>query len=279
MAYTGTGTQDDPYIVDNWEDLKTLASTIRVWIALQEDAENKVMDIAQTEDGKGIHQGMNFRANIIGNGWTIRNLYLAGGTLFNGGTIAAAISNLRFENIICNSTSVFYGSYSFQNCQFTGLMQNQNTFFTAIANSSVSDCAFHLHFAPSCKSGVMIEKATVSRCTMHLHGVWNGGSVYNANCTTQDNYMTGELELRGGDLCVSSNQDGNTVIALTVTGTGTYTANTAGSAANIVDGSLVGEEIVKQITGTNWYCLTTEQMQSVEYLTETIGFPVVAEET
>ena len=45
MAYTGNGTQTEPYIVDNWKDLKTVSATEGVYVRLDPDAECKVMDI------------------------------------------------------------------------------------------------------------------------------------------------------------------------------------------------------------------------------------------
>ena len=73
MAATGTGTQADPYVVDNWPDFLTVCnlttSTYIVWA----DSENKVIDFNTIND-RGFTDTITIKGNVDFNSWELRNL-------------------------------------------------------------------------------------------------------------------------------------------------------------------------------------------------------------
>lgn len=279
MAYTGTGTQDDPFVVDNWEDLKTLSPVTNRWIALDPDAENKVMDLRDTADRRGIDTALTMRANILGNGWTIRNLVLGQRGYINSNSIAAKIWDLSFENCIFYGRYLFHQVFEMENCRFTVMFMKYNALTTTVYTSQFTNCAFHFYFAPGCIADDLFIHSKLNGCTVHLRGMWPGGCLEGQSSSMENCLVTGELELTDTVLTIGGDvSDKNNVFTLQVTGTGTYEETADGYAANLVAADLAADTVSCNIAGAHWHGLTNAQMQDREYLLYTLGFPVVAAE-
>ncbi len=127
MAYTGTGTQDDPYVVDSWDDYITLAQsyidgTYRYsntpYIKFA-DVDNKIIDLNDIKP-EGYRTQLPCRANIDFNGWTIRNLRMISVARVFNTTFASAssgwntigIKNAKFENCYIESSSENFGIFA-----------------------------------------------------------------------------------------------------------------------------------------------------------------------
>lgn len=273
MAYTGSGTQNDPIVIDNWEDLKTQMMRSGIWISLDPDAENKVIDFLDTEEKAGLTQIFSLRAHILGNGWTFRNVICQQNGYFFNNNVIATIQDLHFENILILGEYLFNGKYNFVNCQFTAMLQKYATLHRS-TYSNYTGCSFHLYFSPSCTNfynGVILQ-SILTGCTIHLRGKWNGGKLFNNKLHCSQ--VTGSLEL-AGDLELGSNaEDENSFYDLTLTGTGGVQETAAGGSANLVNISAFGDGVTYSITGNNWHALTEEQLKDAAYLLE-IGFPCV----
>lgn len=274
MAYTGTGTQADPFVISTWEDLKAQMYQLGVWIALDPDAENKVMDLRDTEDRAGFTDQTVLRAHILGNGWTIRNVIChQGGHFYNSTSNLATIQDLNFENVLVLGNFAFNGRYNFVNCHFTAMLQKYTTFHYSMY-AKYTNCALHLYFSPSCvpSYNTVLLQCDLTGCTFHVQGTWNGGSFFNraVNCVQ----VTGNLKLVGNLELGSNTNDTNSFYDLTLTGTGTVTESTGGGSANLVNISGFGDGVTYSITGDNWYALTEDQLRDGAYLLS-IGFPCV----
>ncbi len=275
MAYTGLGTPEQPYIVDNWLDFKTLCSLPQAYIAFDTNVETKVIDMNATEERKGLTEDLIIAANIIGNGWEIRNLVTNGYRIVCGEN-AVHIENLHFTNIINSSDEVFCGAFQFTRCCISGVFLSNNCLFDD-SYGSAEECAFNLHCLSDAANGILFGNYHLSYCNIHLGGSMMGctlvlsGSL--SNCC-----LTGAITLEGGYLHLSNGLnagvDRYNVVTLSVSGTGTVTS-TSVSGACIANADLITGSIVNNVTGANWHALTTSQMQDADYLLNVVGFPCV----
>lgn len=96
MAYTGTGSQDDPFIVSDWDTFISLVSRNGVYIKW-EDVADKSIDFNNVNPF-GYTSAITVNANVDFNNWVFRNL------VFNQ-----------------NSSHMFYGSGVLQNGAFVNL--------------------------------------------------------------------------------------------------------------------------------------------------------------
>ena len=131
---TGTGTSADPYIVDNWNDLVSKMKEYDVYIELDPNSENKVIDMNDAAPNGVGNISIKFK-NLKGNNWTIKNIYCPYKNLFTYNSVSSpetkhsiTFENLNIVNIYKNDTcseydcSVFYSNNSeypliFRNCK------------------------------------------------------------------------------------------------------------------------------------------------------------------
>ncbi|MBE6850275.1 MAG: hypothetical protein E7504_00825 [Ruminococcus sp.] len=280
MAYRGIGTQDDPYIVDNWTDFKALCSSDEHYIAFDPDAENKVIDLNETEDRGGLQSNLLFHAKVNGNGWRIRNLVTNGyflGMADGWNYAAITAENLHFENLIVQGGKLFYGNCHFVGCSFSGYLFNDAKLFSVlnVSGGYVEACTFNLHVNRSMES--IFSCSMMLHCNIRLTGKLSGSIsegneyVWMRNCS-----VTGSVELNGGILELgTSPYDENIMIALQCRGTGSIRTINSAASACIIDRDLIDDPILTDISTDNWYTLSTEQMQNADYLIQTVGFPCV----
>lgn len=73
MAATGSGTQADPYIVDNWDDFLSVCNlTTSTWIRWA-DADEKIIDFNEINP-QGYDSTIEIKGNVDFNNWELRNL-------------------------------------------------------------------------------------------------------------------------------------------------------------------------------------------------------------
>ncbi len=275
MAYTGTGTQEDPYIVDNWEDFLALCGTSGAYIAFDPDAENKVIDLNETSDRNGISRQISLYATVDGNGWIIRNMVYRSGYIV--GNNESIISNLHFHNFISYCSDKLFSKVNFTECSFSGMLLGTNCFSTQTGTAAtvLRRCAFNLHFMG--QTGTVFSRyTTLYNCNIVLNGTAESLSVASsyAGSALKGCRISGKLTLNGGTLSFgTSSENQNSAVMLEVDGTGTVSASSAAALACIVDADLLADTLTQNITGTNWHALTTAQMQDPDYLVNTIGFP------
>lgn len=163
MAVQGNGTQADPYIVDIWEDFIEKAQENNVYIkfADKEKPEDKVIDMNKTSP-EGITSYINVKANIDGNGWTIKNLYIkdlnssySSYGLFHYRDTSRTISNLNFLNFYIKKGKLFSSDTcrpTISNCSFSGLLYDNSSFIWT--TTGTNDYSF-----------------TFYRCSFNLRGI------------------------------------------------------------------------------------------------------------
>lgn len=101
MAATGTGTQADPYVVDNWADFLTVCNISATTYVTWADSENKVIDFNDI-DPNGLTETVAMKGFIDFNNWELRNLYTTAVIAFQLGTASneapQSISNVKITN-------------------------------------------------------------------------------------------------------------------------------------------------------------------------------------
>ena len=141
---TGTGTSADPYIVDNWNDLVSKMKEYDVYIELDPNSENKVIDMNDAAPNGVGNISIKFR-KLKGNGWTIKNIYCPYKNLFTYNSVSSqetkhsiTFENLNIVNIYKNDTcseydcSVFYSNNReypliFRNCKISCVIASNSS--------------------------------------------------------------------------------------------------------------------------------------------------------
>ncbi len=129
---TGTGTKDDPYIVDNWADYQTVYGS-ETYIEWCSTTENKVVDFNEIKPD-GFTDSVRFSPYTTFNGWTFKNFFSTKTTApLHFGSRSGTIEGLTFVNFYWqpkSDTSTGYflyantsGDMNFKNCTFSGQIQ------------------------------------------------------------------------------------------------------------------------------------------------------------
>lgn len=102
---TGTGTQNDPYIVDIWEDFVTAAGTSGAYVKVADDTVWDMNSIAP----EGLTQSLQVNANVDGNGVKIVNLHIENlsAVIINAN---GYLENINFTDVFAKATN---GTYYF----------------------------------------------------------------------------------------------------------------------------------------------------------------------
>jgi len=102
---TGTGTQNDPYIVDTWPDFVTAIGTSGAYVKVADDTVWDMNSIAP----EGITQSLQVNANVDGNGVKIVNLHIENlsAVIINAN---GYLENINFTDVFAKATN---GNYYF----------------------------------------------------------------------------------------------------------------------------------------------------------------------
>lgn len=147
---TGTGTQTDPYVVDNWADFVTVIGNpgyVKV-------AENQVWDMNDIAP-EGVAYLPGIRATEIdGNGLVIRNLYLTGtnGIINNSATM---LKNIKFLDVrtSTNTRGLFYVNYAmdFDRVTVTGIIEGMSFVYNSSRTPQFTRCFINLNLVGGAK--------------------------------------------------------------------------------------------------------------------------------
>ena len=117
---TGTGTQADPFVVDNWSDFVTAVGTSGAYVTFPDTPGVINMN---DEAPTGLTSTVTLKcAGVDGKGWQIRNLYSVGGHTVFYNSANLVVSNLDFINMYIDFQSAngyFFWRQNTNNCQIT----------------------------------------------------------------------------------------------------------------------------------------------------------------
>lgn len=161
MAVIGTGTQSDPYLVNNWTDFCSVKDENDKYIFWEDlPSSQKIVDLNDEVPGGYTESFTIHSASIDFNGWTIRNLTIAAPGLAVDRAlrdIACYIKNGIFQNVFLTctlpvgATSMFAtfdsNHHVFENCVISGYWHSNGTVTesAATARYNIFDrCAINL---------------------------------------------------------------------------------------------------------------------------------------
>lgn len=304
---TGTGTQQDPYIVNNFPDFLTAAAVSGAYVEFDDAATNKVIDINDTAYAAGLTDTIALNcAHIAGNGWAIRNLYInwADIDLFNvpsGKTVA--VEDLTCPSIVMYTPSAkkllsASGSVELKNCHFSGLYTCSSSatgyagliYGASAATCVLRRCTVNIKLDDKCKRTTFL-RVMFDTCNIMLdmdgHS-WHSSTGTNnifVNCVITNCVLRGEFSNVGGSsteciLLETSCVLRSSYAAITIGGEYNRHVGLSGTFDSVcfADKDLLSNSIYYSMYGSevNVKLLTTAQCKDAEYLTS-IGFPCVAD--
>lgn len=285
---TGTGTADDPYVVDNIADFRSACLKSDAYIELSSDID--------CNDNETISDNFNtlsiYCHKIDGKGYSIRNIYTAINNnksvfSFMSGRLAGGIYNLNFENVFFNSTSCSFidslknSSVKFYNCNFSGIINTSNSY--AFCNNIISaeKCTFNFKVISSRSLGVVFSCLKAESCEFRLkmYSIKRYTSTSGTIAVQADNsYVVGSWEFQEEDISTSKTAlftySNHSYVAMSMKNAGTniFFSTSSDPLTCFYDNDLLeNSEISEQ---NNIYALTTEQCKNKDYL-NSIGFTVV----
>lgn len=278
MSTTGTGTAQDPFIVDTWADFVTAVGTADAYVRV--DTSSITSWNFPREVASGLSSSVTWDAtDVDGNGLTIKGLFGSATNWFVGtGAGAKVIRNLNFLDMAKTSatTGVFHGrAFEWQNCNFSGLIEDNqlisvysggtNTFTTGVlGQNDPKGCSFSLKFSGA---GRLSNSAvTAYHAVFNFDGVstYSSAQIIKANdCKFIGGMPWTKLTLNGG---------GQNVIDADIDTITTYTNSSGTICLMNTDKLASGLSVPSGFTG-----VTSAQMLDAAYL-EGIGFHVEVEE-
>lgn len=261
---TGTGTQEDPYVVDTWSDFVTAIGEEKAYVSLNVDID--MNEIAPQGVGN-----ITVSAELVdGKGHTISNIREDGNSMFNI-VPGCTMQNINFKNFIATSNFFTYSNNSgrryFYNCVFTGVVEGGNfitqggTSFQFDSNANAG-CGFNISF----------NNGTLWNSNENYPIQFNDSNLnfknFNSNKLTylENCYISGNITK---NLTILHSK--NSVFDCDVPENITITLSTANS--NILINS---DKCKGTVSGSGYTLVTTEQLKNAEYL-ESIGFPIGVE--
>ena len=260
---TGNGTQNYPYIVDNWADFRTINTSSTGIYVRWADTENKVIDFNNIQP-EGFSEPVTFPANVDFNGWKFKNLRIN-----SGGIVHHNIQNIIIEDFIFSSeygfsNAIINAGGNMENCVISGNIQYESS-VSLLNNVTAVNCAFN----------VKIDTNSAFQLT-------NGTYRQFRNCDTalditaseillSYNYFSGQCYFRG-----NLNVTGNSPIRIESERGNIFDFYSNREIYYSGDGLCVynSDKISKtDISSSNMKPCTTEQLKDAEYL-YSIGFPI-----
>lgn len=292
---TGTGTQADPFIVDNWPDFVTAIGTADAYVEFPETP--GVIDVNESAP-TGIPKIVVACASVQGNNWVIKNLYCKGHNAFSTAVgHYVSINRLHFLNFYFDDQGVY-------NAQGILLFGNedderQGYFITECQFSGIATCSFYSEDVER-RNGLFNqdnywEKCFLQRCSFNVklngYAVFLGGS----------HYTNGDNRVEYCNIKISGNSPRwtkygdyrNCYITGESVATG-FDANYGSANFNVINADFSdassfecvgrsGEGVINLINtdllpsgatiGTGFIGVTTAQLKDAAYLAS-LGFPI-----
>lgn len=287
---TGTGTQVDPYIVDNWTDFVTAVGTADAYVAFPETPGIINMN---DEAPMGLASRVTLNcADLKGNGWQIRNLYSIGNhnVFYNSKNLA--VSNLDFINMYLDfqdAHGYFFWKQNTNNCQakFNGCTFSGTAVTLPNPGYNLQNSIFH---SEDYHSKVQLNSCAL---TLQLQGdteFWFESGTENSNIFTFTNIkLSGNStkSLRGCyKNCKFTGASNSTSLSITNNGISTYNvfdvdftgaASFSCSGTNGTINLINTDKLPAGATiGTGFIGVTTAQLSDASYLSS-LGFPIAEE--
>lgn len=274
---TGTGTQEDPYIVDSWADYRAVYGS-EVYIEWDDENEEKIVDFNEIKPD-GFTETVYFSPFTTFNGWTFKNFFSTHPTCaIHFGSRSTTLENFTFLNFYWQPTysssdgnflySLASGTVELKNCSFSGRIDilkgeknfsyNKFLFNASSLNIVVNSLGNFIIFKYNVKNSDLMLDITAPTVTIAYGSAVNSrfsGKISSENvvnlCNDRSGYNVYNLESETG---------------LKYLGGGVSVYNSGISASSQTD-----EEM--ESLGINFKGCTAEQLKNANYLYN-LHFPI-----
>lgn len=259
---TGTGTQNDPYIVDTWSDFITAIGTSGVYVKVADDTVWDMNSIAP----EGI-TSLNFNCTELdGNNAVIRNLYFRAQNEY-GWHFSNNIHDISFINFLYEQSQSNYAHYLVGTSNSL-LMQRIN--LSGIIKGTKNQCIFE---------GTRYEE--IKNCSLNLKMLIGSNKVYisDSNRSAAGYYENNHIVIDAVNAQIYNSDYGihndNSLVEIVRAEGYSEILPRSNARSTIVrydKGTEREKNYVFDTTGA-WHEVTSAQLQDVEYLWS-IGFPI-----
>jgi hypothetical protein len=302
---TGTGTQTDPYIVDNWDDFITATGESGAYVAFPEGG--GVIDVDKVYP-LGVPKITMNCTQIDGNGWEIRGLYMdvSGSAITFLPSSTITINDLSFLNVnIKSSEHMFFTSASTTSTRTTTLNNmkisgrfastgesiNSTVFGGGSSNYKVTRilnrCSINLelvgYYTHFCYSSSGDYKTTINFCNIYLNvmnhkanwgvfrDLYSKGSIIRGKYNLNSAYVEQMFDYinAGSDLVfLGEITTDNSTQKISYCDNGD-----AATTKVLFNKDNISDKMTTYNKGSSAYLCTTEQLKDADYL-KSIGFPI-----
>ncbi|MDE6672846.1 MAG: hypothetical protein K2K16_11735 [Ruminococcus sp.] len=268
---TGTGTQNDPYIVDNWTDFMAINTDSASVYVRWADTENKIIDFNDIRPD-GFSESVNISGNVDFNGWTLRNFHSTADYSLNLSS-NTTIENLIFENFYINSSRLFYSNSLLKNCIISGMIQhnsNSNIFSgCGLLNCSLNIKANCEKFELANGNGFLSPKTQIVNSDIVLDAVCRSSSSNLIDLCTgaiKNSRISGKIQSNASAVVLGNSSSMSNVFNLISNKPIKYTGYSI---------SVFNSDIAEKSSDSreSFIGVTSEQLKNAEYLYN-IGFPI-----
>lgn len=284
---TGSGTQIDPYLVEDVYDFLAIDSAYHnPYYKLVNDIDFNDHETYKYGISTTLFSGETY---VDGDGHEVRNMILNG---TSSKITANEFKNISFANIILNTIQKGavgqIKASTFNNCRFGYYSSNSNlACIFSIGFGTFNDCTFNI--AGSTYIHTMMN-CTFNRCHIHFNNfihTSNASSIISCDenvssskVVFNNTYITGEIDVKNGPYTTyifygDANKVtlNNSYFACKITTNYDY-IRIMSNTANMTSTCFADKTLISKVKTNNvygWYLLTTEQCKNNTYL-QSIGF-------
>lgn len=272
---TGTGTQTDPYIPENWEEFVEAVGKDGAYVSCPENA---VWDMNESMPA-GITSAINIKAKqILGNNMTIKNPTFINSMAFDIKSEICEIIKLNFLNIYTtmNSTHCFSSVKTtfFRNCKFSGIISHGSFFsqdypntkfnFTNDTGGNPKGCSFNLEFYGNGTMYTGSPEAKFENCNIHISGENNSqiNTELFSKCLMINCYISGKCP-SNTSMYISLK---NNIYDIEVSEGKVYNYTPNNYEKTVINDSIVNDYDTDTVFEDYLIKATEEQMHDAEYL-------------
>ncbi|MDE5558353.1 MAG: hypothetical protein K2J32_11825 [Ruminococcus sp.] len=268
---TGSGTENDPFIVDNWTDFRTIDTNSTEIYVRWADAENKIIDFNNILP-EGFSETVNIPAHVDFNGWTLKNFHSTANyySFYCSSASDAMIENLILENFYINSSNLFYGSTLLKNCIISGMVQYDGNAYVfngcGLKNCSLNIKTNAASFTLMSGSGFSSPKSQITNSDVILDISCSSSNASVFNSLIKNSRISGKIRSDNQKITIGASSSMSNIFNLETNAPLYYQGY--GISVYNSDFAQKSSDSNKSFIG-----VTSEQLKNAEYL-YSIGFPI-----
>ena len=268
---TGSGTENDPFVIDNWTDFRTIDTNSTEIYVRWADAENKIIDFNNILP-EGFSETVNIMAHVDFNGWTLKNFHSTASnySFYCSSASDATIENLILENFYINSQNLFYGSTLLKNCIISGMVQyngNTNVFY----GCGLQSCSLNIKINVTAVSivnggGFISPKSQITNSDVILDISCSSSIVSVCDRMIKNSRISGKIQSNDKKITLGNSSSMSNVFNLETNALLYYQGYII---------SVYNSDFAEKSSDSNksFIGVTSEQLKNAEYL-YSIGFPI-----